>query len=151
MRKLKASLHALTDTCVRILAVLGAVSLLMGLMSSRWDSTLLTHLADTVPTWYVSGLVALFALVLLFGRRIHPAGGFLSYCLGVLLAVLCLADTFVHFSELGTLQFDADLPLSLAIGALLVLWVATVGEEPYASESRTRRALWLRVVERASR
>lgn len=151
MRRLKASLHALVDLCVRGLAVVGVFSLVLGLMSARWDGSWLWSRGGGLPAWFVEGLVVLFALVLLFGRRIHPAGGFLGYCLGVLLAVACLADAMVYFGAQGAVPLENGVPPGLVIGALLLLWVATVGEEPYASESRTRRALWLRVVDRASR
>ncbi len=151
VRKLKTSLHALADACVRITAVLGVVSLVMGLMSSRWNGTNFWQASDLLPAWAVSALLVLFAAALLFGRRIHPAGGFLAYCIGVLLAVACLADAFIHFRAAGGIGLGDGVPASLLVGALLLLWIATAGDEPYASESRTRRALWLRVVDRTSR
>jgi uncharacterized membrane protein YhaH (DUF805 family) len=152
MRKIKAFLHALLDPCVRLLAAFAVVSFVMGLMSSKWDATAFWTTGHVLPAWLVVALVLLFAAVVLVARRLHAAGEFAARGAAVLLAAACLADGIAYYRLLdqGRLDSAFAFPPTLAVAALLLLWVVTAGAEPYSSPSRTRRALWLRVVNRAS-
>jgi len=149
MQRLKPAALALLDAAVRALALFALVNLVLGAFSSQWDANRLWIQGGGLPEPVVSALVLLFVVGVLLARRRHPAAALGTRFIAVLLAVACLADALAFYRLLasGQIQSSFAVPLSLVHAALLSAWAVCRPAAALASRSRTRRALWIRVLD----
>lgn len=148
MQRLKPAALALLDSAVRALALFALVNLALGVFSSRWDANWLWLQGGSLPEPVVTTLVLLFVVGVLLAPRRHAAAVLGTRFVAVLLAVACLADTLTFFRLLasGQLQSSLAFPLSLVHAVLLLAWAVCGPTAALAPRSRTRRALWIRVM-----
>ncbi len=141
-----------SDACVRTLAVFALANLLLGLFSPNWDVNHLWIQAGVLPGWLVQALVVAFALSVLLVRRAHPLARLGVRGLAILLAGACLADAFGYYRLLadGRIASSFPVPLSLVLGLLVLVWALLPRRRHVASRSRTRRALWIRVLDQSA-
>jgi len=139
---------ALVEAGVRVLAVFGLFNFALGLFSSQWNANWLWIQGGAVPRPIVTALVLVFALGVLLGRR-RPVVLFAARAVAVLLAVACLADAIAFFRLLArdAIQSSLPVPLSLGLAALLLTWALLATGGTAAAGGRTRRALWIRVMQ----
>lgn len=139
---------SLLEVGVRVLALFALLNVVLGLLSERWDANWLWIQGGAVPRPVVTALVLVFALGVLFGRR-RPSVHFATRTIAVLLAIACLADAISFFRLLARGQIHSSLPvpLSLALGGLLLGWALFGAAGADTRGGRTRRALWIRVMQ----
>ena len=152
MSKLRAITRRVLDAGVTALAIFSLANLLLAAFSSRWDPTWLWVHGGALPSGVVLTLAILFSVGVLCLRGRHPALDFAVRGVALLLAVVCLADAFVYYRlwYAQRLESSLPLPLSLLLAVLLLAWaVASRPASPYA-RAGTRRALWVRVLDRTA-
>ena len=141
-----------TDAAVRALALFALANLALGLTSTQHDANDIWIRAPFAPPWLVQALVLAFALGVLLARRLAPAPTLVVRGLALLLALACFADAYAYYRLLvaGAIASSLPVPLSLAVGLLLVAWVAARGRRQVTSTHHTQRGILLRVLEHSS-
>jgi len=142
----------LFDAGAKALALFALANLLLAAFSARWDPTWLWVQGGVLPAGLVHTLAIVFAVGVLFLRRRHPALAFLVRGAALLLAVACLADAFVYYRLLavGRITSSVPVPMSLLLCVLLLGYAVTARPTSLHAEGGTRRALWVRVLERTA-
>lgn len=148
-RKIKPGFVWFLGVAVQALALFSLANLVLGLFSSRWNANGIWIRAGVVPAPVVTALVLLFALGVLFLARRHRTAALATRYLAVLLALACLADAlgFYRLLAAGRIGSSWPLPLSLLLGLLLLAWAAWGRMRVPMQAGRTRRALWIRVMD----
>ncbi len=152
MSNLRAITRRVLDAGVTALALFSLANLLLAAFSDRWDPTWLWVQGGALPSGVVLALAILFAVGVLCLRGRHPAVDFGVRGVALLLGVACLADAFVYYRLLhgGRIESSFPVPMSLVLAVLLVAWAAAARPaSPYA-RAGTRRALWVRVLDRTA-
>ncbi|MDF1700063.1 MAG: YdcF family protein [Planctomycetota bacterium] len=140
------------DAGVHALALFALANLVLAAFSDRWDPTWLWVQGGALPSGLVHVLAALFAVGVLCLHRRHPALALVVRAAALLLSVACLADAIAYYRLLaaGHISSAVPVPLSLGLAIMLLAWaVVARPESPYGT-ARTRRALWLRVLDRTA-
>ncbi len=141
-----------SGAAVRALALFALANILLGLFSKNWNANDIWIQAAVLPAWLVQALVLAFALGVLLFQRIHPAIAVGVRVVTMLLALACLADALGYYRLLadGHITSAFPVPLSLALGLILLVWALPGRRRHFVSESRTRRALWIRVLDQGA-
>ena len=151
-RNIKTHVRWLLDAAVKGLALFALANLVLGLFSPRWNANDVWIQAGAVPGPVVTALVFCFAVSVLFLQKRHPAIALATRYLAGLLAIACLADAIAYYRLLaaGRITSSVPLPLSLLLAGLLLTWAITRRADGFSSESSTRRALWIRVMDHSA-
>lgn len=144
--------HQVSAAAVRALALFALANLLLGLFSKNWNANDLWIQAAVLPAWVVQTLVITFAVGVLVLSRVHPAAKIGTRIVGVLLGLACLTDAVGYYRLLadGRITSAFPVPLSLVLGFVLLVWGLSGRRRRFSSTSRTRRALWISVLEHSA-
>lgn len=138
---------ALLDAAIVALALVAGLNALLACAAPSLDGTWLWLRAGALPPTAATLLAGAFSVAVLLLRPAHARGLAVARVLALLLAIGCFADAIVFFALLarGTIASTLPVPLSLPLGALLLLWGVTARPRE-RRQPANRRMLWHHVV-----
>ena len=99
VERLKSVTRWVSDASVRALAVFAFANLLLGAFSARWNANDLWIQADVLPSWFVQGLVVLFAVWSLVAIKRAE-----SFRVGAVALFTCFFVAFVILTYFATIH-----------------------------------------------